>query len=85
MKGLGQSEPAVLYDENCCSILQVNQIQHKYVKVSSINNGVRSESKDLESRKLHGVARELQENSNWTGGTNNSIESRVYKKDVNKT
>lgn len=63
MKGLGQSEPAVLYGEGCCSALQENQYNmNKSVEVSNNSNGVRSESKDLESRKLLDVIRELQDN-----------------------
>ena len=56
------------------------------MEVSKYSNGVRSESKDREFRKLFSVTQELQDNrriSLGLAGTTISIERRVYKKGVN--
>lgn len=53
------------------------------MEVSKYSNGVRSESKDREFRKLLSVTQELQDNrriSLGLVGTKISIERRVYKK-----
>lgn len=53
------------------------------MEVSKYSNGVRSESKDREFRKLLSVTQELQDNrriSLGLAGTKISIERRVYKK-----